>query len=86
MEIVNIAKPHPIHLHGHDFLVLGSSDSGTFNLATDQSKLNFVNPVRRDVAMLPAGWLVIAFQVRYNSRSTPTFQHHLYKYPWCAPV
>ncbi|KAB5577568.1 laccase-2 [Coniochaeta sp. 2T2.1] len=55
--------PHPIHLHGHDFLVLGSSDSGKFNLATDQSKLNFVNPVRRDVAMLPGGWLVIAFEV-----------------------
>jgi FtsP/CotA-like multicopper oxidase with cupredoxin domain len=65
--MTNPAQPHPIHLHGHDFLVLGSSDSGTFNLATDQAKLNFVNPMRRDVAMLPAGWLVIAFQVRFLS-------------------
>jgi hypothetical protein len=43
--------------------VLGTADSGKFNLATDTAKLNFVNPVRRDVAMLPAGWLAIAFKV-----------------------
>jgi FtsP/CotA-like multicopper oxidase with cupredoxin domain len=29
----------------------------------DKAKLNFDNPPRRDVAMLPAnGWMVIAFQ------------------------
>lgn len=51
--------PHPIHLHGHDFFVLGS-DTGTFS---DVGALNFENPTRRDVAMLPAeGWLVLAFQ------------------------
>ena len=51
--------PHPIHLHGHDFSVLGQG-VGTF---TDANTLNYANPPRRDVAMLPAGgWLVIAFE------------------------
>lgn len=53
------SAPHPIHLHGHDFYVLGAGD-GNF---TDASTLNYTNPTRRDVAMLPkAGWLVLAFQ------------------------
>lgn len=52
------AIPHPIHLHGHDFYVLGA-DSGIFN---NSQTLNYRNPPRRDVAMLPAsGYLVIAF-------------------------
>ncbi|KAL7272957.1 hypothetical protein RUND412_004209 [Rhizina undulata] len=50
---------HPIHLHGHDFYIL-SQGTGTFNSST--SDINFTNPMRRDVAMLPAsGYLVIAF-------------------------
>ena len=50
--------PHPIHLHGHDFYVLGAG-SGTFN---NSQKLSYSNPPRRDVAMLPAsGYLVMAF-------------------------
>tara|TARA_R110002060_G_scaffold19817_1_gene27096 strand:+ start:102 stop:488 length:387 start_codon:yes stop_codon:yes gene_type:complete len=52
------AQPHPIHLHGHDFYVLAQG-TGTFS---DTTTLNLVNPMRRDVAMLPgAGYLVIAF-------------------------
>ncbi|KIW49289.1 hypothetical protein PV05_10982 [Exophiala xenobiotica] len=52
------AQPHPIHLHGHDFYVLGA-DSGIFN---NSQTLNYKNPPRRDVAMLPAsGYLVLAF-------------------------
>jgi FtsP/CotA-like multicopper oxidase with cupredoxin domain len=50
--------PHPIHLHGHDFYVLGAG-SGNFSNVTE---LQFTNPPRRDVAMLPGGgWLVIGF-------------------------
>lgn len=50
--------PHPIHLHGHDFYVLGA-DVGIFN---NSQTLNYKNPPRRDVAMLPAaGYLVLAF-------------------------
>ena len=53
--------PHPVHLHGHDFLVLGKG-SGTFTSAMT-SQLNFNNPIRRDVEQMPgSGWLVIAFK------------------------
>lgn len=59
--------PHPIHLHGHDFVVLGRSpDTSPVTQTTytfDASLLSGNNPVRRDVAMLPAaGWLVLAFK------------------------
>ncbi|TAQ85774.1 hypothetical protein B7494_g5914 [Chlorociboria aeruginascens] len=53
-----LTVPHPIHLHGHDFYLLGSGD-GAF---TNTAELNFTNPTRRDVAMLPGGgYLVIGF-------------------------
>ncbi|KAG9675976.1 laccase-like multicopper oxidase, partial [Aureobasidium melanogenum] len=54
--------PHPIHLHGHDFYVLGAKENSVYT--NDQaSELNFNNPPRRDTAMLPtAGWLVLAFE------------------------
>ena len=52
--------PHPIHLHGHDFWVLGQG-AGAFSNSSI-SALNFNNPPRRDVAFLPnGGWLVMAF-------------------------
>jgi FtsP/CotA-like multicopper oxidase with cupredoxin domain len=60
--IPTIAPPiaHPIHLHGHDFYVLGAG-SGTFVNNNNQT-LNYINPPRRDVSMLPAnGYLVLAF-------------------------
>lgn len=51
---------HPIHLHGHDFWVIGQA-TGQFDI--DSSDLNLVNPPRRDVASLPAnGYLAIAFK------------------------
>ena len=54
--------PHPIHLHGHDFYLLGAG-TGTFTGVVDPATLQYNNPPRRDVAMLPAGgWLVIAFE------------------------
>ncbi|KAF2453738.1 multicopper oxidase-domain-containing protein [Lineolata rhizophorae] len=54
-----VPLPHPIHLHGHDFLVLGSG-SGTY---ADGTALQMTNPPRRDTALLPtAGWLVLAFE------------------------
>ncbi|KAL5594128.1 hypothetical protein BROUX41_001174 [Berkeleyomyces rouxiae] len=62
-----LALPHPMHLHGHDFYILGSSGTvdtaTTFNATTDTASLNFSNPTRRDVTMLPGlGWLVVAFK------------------------
>ncbi|KAF2116397.1 laccase precursor [Lophiotrema nucula] len=53
--------PHPIHLHGHDFYVLGAG-SGTFDKSTSPQGMKFNNPTRRDTAILPGGgWLAIGF-------------------------
>ncbi|TKA81272.1 hypothetical protein B0A49_00226 [Cryomyces minteri] len=50
--------PHPIHLHGHDFYVLGTGQ-GQWN---SSSPMNFETSPRRDSAILPGGgYLVIAF-------------------------
>jgi hypothetical protein len=54
----DLAVPHPIHLHGHDFYLLAQG-TGSYSASTT---LNTDNPPRRDTAMLPAGgFLVIAF-------------------------
>lgn len=62
----NFAIPHPIHLHGHDFVVLARSDPSVASPASFDATVNTLNgnnPTRRDVVMLPSlGWLVIAFQ------------------------
>ncbi|KAI2636805.1 multicopper oxidase-domain-containing protein [Xylaria nigripes] len=56
--------PHPMHLHGHDFVVLGASATGAgLFQAADKARLKAANPTRRDVTMLPGdGWIVIAFR------------------------
>ncbi|ETS74440.1 hypothetical protein PFICI_14306 [Pestalotiopsis fici W106-1] len=54
--------PHPMHLHGHDFLVVGSAAATNFT-SDLSSTLNYDNPTRRDVTMLPGnGYLVLAFK------------------------
>jgi hypothetical protein len=54
---------HPIHVHGHDFVVLASDDK-EFNAS--EVKLDLYNPPRRDVALLPVdGYLIIAFQSKH---------------------
>ncbi|KAI1822179.1 multicopper oxidase [Xylaria intraflava] len=51
---------HPVHLHGHDFYLLGQQPMANF---TDASQLNLVSPPRRDVAVLPAnGFVAIGFK------------------------
>jgi len=58
----SLSLPHPIHLHGHDFLVLGLG-TGTFDPQKHLPLLNYSNPVRRDVEQLPGpGWAAIAFK------------------------
>jgi FtsP/CotA-like multicopper oxidase with cupredoxin domain len=53
--------PHPIHLHGHDFYVLGRG-AGTFDINNSPSTLTYQNPPRRDTTLLPGGgWLALAF-------------------------
>jgi len=55
------AEPHPIHLHGHDFVILAQS-SNPF-IYGHSYQLDLVNPTRRDVVMLPAnGFVIIAFK------------------------
>ena len=58
---------HPIHFHGHDFVILAQSNDVDFEPHPAEgnipSNLNLTNPVRRDVAVLPAdGTLIIAFR------------------------
>lgn len=60
-DLTGIGLTHPIHLHGHDFWVIGQS-SDVYNPAT--ATFNLVNPPRRDVASLPGnGYLAIAFKL-----------------------
>ena len=55
------AQDHPMHLHGHDFWVLGSG-YGEFD-SSQADSLTLVDSPRRDVAMMPAsGYLVIAIK------------------------
>lgn len=54
---------HPIHLHGHDFSIVGQG----LGFYTGQS-LNVTAPARRDTALMPSdgqqgGYLVVAWQV-----------------------
>ncbi|KAJ5757296.1 uncharacterized protein N7511_005990 [Penicillium nucicola] len=54
----SMSVPHPIHLHGHDFVILAQG-SGAYT--GDISTL--ATPPKRDTAMLPEnGYLVIAFK------------------------
>jgi FtsP/CotA-like multicopper oxidase with cupredoxin domain len=54
-----IQLPHPIHLHGHDFYIIGEG-SGTWDGTTNNINLN--NPTRRDTTTLPpGGYLLLAF-------------------------
>lgn len=51
--------PHPIHLHGHDFYVVGE---GPGKWDGSASSLNLNNPLRRDTTTMPVqGYLVLAF-------------------------
>jgi len=53
-----IPLPHPIHLHGHDFFILGAGP-GSYASGTP---LQLTNPPRRDTVLMPAaGYVVIGF-------------------------
>lgn len=78
-----IQLPHPIHLHGHDFYIIGEG-SGTWDGTTTGLKLN--NPTRRDTATIPpGGYLLLAFPAdnpgiwmasKYIFSSTPSLTSH----------
>ncbi|KAG2420414.1 hypothetical protein HFD88_005215 [Aspergillus terreus] len=57
-----IPAAHPLHLHGHDFALLQQSEKPYYNISS--LKLNYINPPRRDVVLLPKnGFVVIAFRL-----------------------
>lgn len=60
-----VPLPHPIHLHGHDSLILAQG-TGPYS---DDVKLKLDNPPRRDTALMPfnketreGGYVVIGFE------------------------
>ncbi|KAK1753358.1 putative laccase precursor [Echria macrotheca] len=83
----NSSIPHPVHLHGHDILILGGSPAlanpiapgnslRAYNPSTDGPNLKGNNPTRRDTTMLPAwGWLVVAYKT--NNPGAWLFHCHI---------
>ncbi|KAJ1259631.1 hypothetical protein BS78_10G170400 [Paspalum vaginatum] len=54
-----VSEPHPWHLHGHEFWVLGYGE-GRYDAATAQ--LNMEDPpLRNTVVLFPGGWAKIRF-------------------------
>ena len=61
-KLPNVSVAHPIHMHGHDFVILGQSTAHYDEKETPKT-FKYNNPPRRDVALLPAGgYLAIAFK------------------------
>ena len=61
---VHIPGSHPIHLHGHDFVILDQSVPMDGEVCdVNEATPNLNNPPRRDVAFLPdKGYLILAFK------------------------
>lgn len=57
-----IPAAHPIHLHGHDFVILAQTNSTWDGVTIPKNDL--INPPRRDVALLySGGYLALAFKL-----------------------
>ena len=57
-----IAAAHPIHLHGHDFVLLAQQNR-SFNPQDVDTVFKYDNPPRRDVVLLPlGGYIAIGFK------------------------
>jgi len=58
------AAPHPLHLHGHEFFILGYgiANTGNYNSTEDEASLDYVNPLRRDTASVSANsWIYLRY-------------------------
>lgn len=54
-------EDHPMHLHGHDFAVIGMG-FGNFNARKDSPSFNLVDPpIRNTIGTPPGGWVAIRF-------------------------
>jgi len=57
-----IPAAHPIHMHGHDFVILAQNNSAWDGVTIPKN--NAINPPRRDVALLySGGYLALAFKL-----------------------
>ncbi|KAK8046687.1 hypothetical protein PG996_014751 [Apiospora saccharicola] len=55
--------PHPMHLHGSDFVVLGQGTTPWNEMTSPEQYFRYDNPPRRDTALIPAnGFLAMAFR------------------------
>ncbi|KAJ4761775.1 Laccase [Rhynchospora pubera] len=55
------AESHPLHLHGHDFFVVGQG-FGNFNPYKDPAQFNLIDPNERNTVSVPSGgWVAIRF-------------------------
>lgn len=85
-----VPAAHPIHLHGHDFVILGQGNT-TYSVTNTPKTFNYNNPPRRDVALLPTnGYLAIAFKP--DNPGVWLVHCHIGKFPsfssseYCKPV
>ncbi|XP_042418582.1 laccase-22-like [Zingiber officinale] len=54
-------ESHPVHLHGHNFFVVGRG-TGNYDTTASPPKFNLVDPVERNTMAVPAGgWIAIRF-------------------------
>ncbi|KAF3905140.1 Laccase-2 [Orbilia brochopaga] len=61
---VALPVQHPIHLHGHDFVILAQVSRAQFD-PNNPPAFDLKNPARRDTALLPYdGYMVIGFQAK----------------------
>ncbi|XP_059631467.1 putative laccase-9 [Cornus florida] len=60
-DIMNASESHPMHLHGHDYYVVGSG-VGNFDPEVDPKGYNLVDPPRVNTFAVPkVGWMTIRF-------------------------
>jgi laccase len=56
-----ISNTNPMHLHGHDFFILGQG-LGRYDELKDVQEYNLVDPPARNTALVPIyGWIAIRF-------------------------
>ncbi|KAG8531800.1 uncharacterized protein KY384_003436 [Bacidia gigantensis] len=60
---VFVPVAHPMHLHGHDYIILAQEDRAFHPDDVKNGTFKYDNPTRRDVALLPRnGYLAVAFR------------------------
>ncbi|CAM6129148.1 unnamed protein product [Calypogeia fissa] len=76
--IYNGFESHPMHLHGHNFYILGQG-FGNYDTARQTTGLNTYNPPLRNTVTVPAGgWAVI--RVLFDNPGMWLFHCHLDKH------